>query len=84
MVLYTPISLFLKGAVAVNTSDWPAEVGTGKATRREWMGLAIIALPCVLYAMDLTILTLAVPSLSADLKPTAAQLAIADQQHVPG
>lgn len=47
---------------------------TGKATRREWTGLAIIALPCVLYAMDLTILNLAVPSLSADLKPTAAQL----------
>jgi DHA2 family multidrug resistance protein-like MFS transporter len=57
---------------AVNTSD--AEVSTGKATRREWIGLAIIALPCVLYAMDLTILNLAVPSLSADLKPTAAQL----------
>ena len=45
-----------------------------KATRREWIGLAIIALPCVLYAMDLTILNLAVPSLSAELKPTAAQL----------
>src|SRR5580692_8892660 len=52
-----------------------ARVGlAGKATPREWMGLAIIALPCVLYAMDLTILNLAVPSLSADLKPTAAQL----------
>jgi DHA2 family multidrug resistance protein-like MFS transporter len=47
---------------------------TRKATRREWIGLAIIALPCVLYAMDLTVLNLAVPSLSADLKPTAAQL----------
>jgi MFS transporter, DHA2 family, multidrug resistance protein len=46
----------------------------GKATRREWIGLAIIALPCIVYAMDLTVLNLAVPSLSADLKPTAAQL----------
>ena len=45
-----------------------------KATRREWIGLAVIALPCILYAMDLTILNLAVPSLTADLKPTAAQL----------
>ena len=45
-----------------------------KATRREWMGLAVIALPCILYAMDLSILNLAVPSLTADLKPTAAQL----------
>lgn len=45
-----------------------------KATRREWVGLAVIALPCVLYAMDLTVLNLAVPHLSADLKPTSAQL----------
>jgi DHA2 family multidrug resistance protein-like MFS transporter len=45
-----------------------------KATHREWIGLAIIALPCILYAMDLTVLNLAVPSMSADLKPTAAQL----------
>src|SRR5215468_9205000 len=58
----------------MNTSNWPSELGTGKATRREWIGLAIIALPCVLYAMDLTILNLAVPSLSSDLKPIAAQL----------
>jgi MFS transporter, DHA2 family, multidrug resistance protein len=49
------------------------EIG-GKATRREWLGLAVLALPCIIYAMDLTVLNLAVPSLSADLKPTAAQL----------
>jgi len=47
---------------------------TSKATRREWIGLAVIALPCVLYAMDLTVLNLAVPRLSEDLKPTSAQL----------
>ncbi len=34
----------------------------------------MIALPCVLYSMDLTVLNLAVPRLSADLKPTSAQL----------
>ena len=45
-----------------------------KATYREWIGLAAIALPCIVYAMDLTILNLAVPSLSADLAPSAAQL----------
>jgi MFS transporter, DHA2 family, multidrug resistance protein len=45
-----------------------------KATRREWMGLSVIALPCMLYSMDLTVLNLAVPQLSGDLKPTAAQL----------
>ena len=31
-----------------------------KATRREWLGLAVIALPCLLYSMDLTVLNLAV------------------------
>jgi MFS transporter, DHA2 family, multidrug resistance protein len=45
-----------------------------KASRREWIGLAVIALPCVLYSMDLTVLNLAVPHLSADLKPSSAQL----------
>jgi DHA2 family multidrug resistance protein-like MFS transporter len=45
-----------------------------KAGRREWIGLGVIALPCLLYSMDLTVLNLAVPSLSADLAPTSAQL----------
>jgi DHA2 family multidrug resistance protein-like MFS transporter len=44
------------------------------ATRREWIGLAVIALPCLLYAMDLTVLTLAVPALTADLQPSATEL----------
>lgn len=47
---------------------------SARATRREWIGLAVIALPCVLYSMDLTVLNLAVPHLSADLRPTSAQL----------
>src|SRR5262249_25502957 len=37
-------------------------------------GLAVIALPCLLYSMDLTVLNLAVPSLAADLQPTSSQL----------
>lgn len=45
-----------------------------QATRREWVSLAVLALPCVLYSMDLTVLNLAIPSLTTDLKPTAAQL----------
>jgi MFS transporter, DHA2 family, multidrug resistance protein len=45
-----------------------------KATRREWIGLGVIALPCLLYSMDLTVLNLAVPHLTADLRPSAAQL----------
>jgi DHA2 family multidrug resistance protein-like MFS transporter len=45
-----------------------------RATRREWVGLAVLALPCLLYAMDLTVLNLAVPALSADLQPSGVQL----------
>jgi DHA2 family multidrug resistance protein-like MFS transporter len=53
------------------TPDVP-EVRT--ATRREWVGLAVLALACLLYVMDLTVLHLAVPALSADLQPTSTQL----------
>src|SRR5687767_5248125 len=45
-----------------------------RATAREWTGLAVIALPCMLYSMDLTVLNLAIPSISEDLKHTASQL----------
>jgi DHA2 family multidrug resistance protein-like MFS transporter len=47
---------------------------TSRATRREWIGLAVIALPSLLYAMDLTVLTLAVPAISADLRPSSTEL----------
>jgi MFS transporter, DHA2 family, multidrug resistance protein len=45
-----------------------------RAGRREWIGLVVIALPCVVYAMDLTVLNLALPALSEDLEPTSSQL----------
>jgi DHA2 family multidrug resistance protein-like MFS transporter len=45
-----------------------------KAGRREWIGLAVIALPCLLYSMDLTVLNVAIPELSADLQPSSSQL----------
>ncbi len=45
-----------------------------KAGRREWIGLAVLMLPTLLIVMDLTVLHLAVPHLSADLQPTSAQL----------
>jgi MFS transporter, DHA2 family, multidrug resistance protein len=44
------------------------------ATSREWLGLAVIALPCMVYSMDLTVLNLAIPVLTADLRPSASQL----------
>jgi len=45
-----------------------------RASHREWIGLAIIALPCMLYSMDFTVLHLAVPHLSAALQPSSSQL----------
>lgn len=44
------------------------------ATRREWLALAVISLPCIVYAMDLTVLNLAIPAISQELKPSASQL----------
>ncbi|MCR9212335.1 MAG: MFS transporter [Proteobacteria bacterium] len=45
-----------------------------KAGRREWIGLAVIALPCMIYSMDLTVLNLAVPEMARALNPSASQL----------
>src|SRR5688500_4619828 len=47
---------------------------TTRARPRDWIGLAVLALPCLLYSMDLTGLSLAVPHLSADLGPSSTQL----------
>ncbi|MFI1919220.1 MFS transporter [Nocardia sp. NPDC020380] len=43
-------------------------------TRREWTGLAVLALACLVYSMDLTVLHLAVPQISERLHPTSSQL----------
>src|SRR3712207_2107841 len=45
-----------------------------KAGMREWVGLSILAIACVLYTMDLTVLHLAVPQIVADLQPTSVEL----------
>src|SRR5512138_2262812 len=49
-------------------------VTSPKAGQREWIGLAVLMLPTLLIVMDLTVLHLAVPHLSADLQPTSTQL----------
>jgi DHA2 family multidrug resistance protein-like MFS transporter len=51
-----------------------ASPASTKAGRREWLGLAVIALPCLLYSMDLTVMNLALPALSRALKPSSAEL----------
>ncbi|HVE97197.1 MAG TPA: MFS transporter [Pseudonocardiaceae bacterium] len=45
-----------------------------KAGRREWIGLAVLALPTMLIGLDITVLHLAVPQLSVDLQPSSSQL----------
>mgnify|MGYP002525886129 CR=1 FL=1 len=44
------------------------------ATGREWLGLAVLMLPTLLLALDMTVLHLAAPHLSADLRPTSSEL----------
>lgn len=44
------------------------------AGRREWIGLALLAVAGVLIVMDLSVLVLALPEPSADLDPSATEL----------
>ncbi|MET8260567.1 MFS transporter [Micromonospora sp. NPDC005205] len=44
-----------------------------RAGRREWIGLAVLCLPTLLASVDLTVLYLALPHLSADLGATTTQ-----------
>jgi MFS transporter, DHA2 family, multidrug resistance protein len=43
------------------------------AGRREWIGLAVLALPTLLLSMDISVLFLALPHLSADLGASSTQ-----------
>jgi DHA2 family multidrug resistance protein-like MFS transporter len=51
----------------VSTEDLP------RATRREWIGLAALALPTLLMSLDVSVLYLALPHLSEDLGATSIQ-----------
>jgi DHA2 family multidrug resistance protein-like MFS transporter len=48
--------------------------GEPRAGRREWVGLAVLALPAFVIALDFSVLNLAVPVISRALMPTATQL----------
>lgn len=56
------------------STDVDATQAPQRAGAREWVGLAVLALACLLYVMDLTVLHLAVPAISDDLQPSSAQL----------
>ncbi|WP_026422530.1 MFS transporter [Actinokineospora inagensis] len=44
-----------------------------RAGRGEWVGLAVLVLPCLLISMDLSVLFFALPFISADLQPSGTQ-----------
>lgn len=55
----------------MNSVDAPAP---DQAGRREWIGLAALALPALLASMDLSVLFTALPRISAALEPSATQM----------
>src|SRR4029450_13147969 len=51
-----------------------SEIMRPRATAREWAGLAVLALPCLLVSLDAEVLNLAAPQLAADLRPSGIEL----------
>ncbi|WP_432905366.1 MFS transporter [Micromonospora matsumotoense] len=45
-----------------------------KAGRREWIGLAVLVMVTLIISMDMTVLSYALPFITADLEPTSSQL----------
>ncbi|MFJ9775222.1 MFS transporter [Kitasatospora sp. NPDC101157] len=46
---------------------------TGRAGRREWIGLAVLLLPTLVLSMDMGVLFFAVPYISTELAPSGTQ-----------
>lgn len=45
-----------------------------RAGAKEWVGLAVLVLPCVLASMDMSVMFVALPSLTAALEPSSSEL----------
>ena len=59
-----------------HATDAVARIDPGRSTRaprRAWFALAVLMLPVLLVSIDNTVLSFALPAISADLAPTAAQ-----------
>lgn len=50
------------------------EAPSTRAKGRTWLGLAVLALPCIMYSMNATILNLALPAISAALRPSSTEV----------
>lgn len=44
-----------------------------KATRKDWLGLSVLVIPILLVSMDMSVLYLALPFMTADLEPSSNQ-----------
>ncbi|MBY8869125.1 MFS transporter [Streptomyces sennicomposti] len=53
------------------TSTTPG--AAGRAGRREWTAMGVLMLPLLLVSMDVSVLYFAIPSISADLRPSGTQ-----------
>src|SRR5215467_15500557 len=49
-------------------------MSTPTRVRRAWLGVAVLALPCMISVMDLTVLNLAIPRITSALEPDGTQL----------
>ncbi|WP_049565048.1 MFS transporter [Streptomyces sp. SBT349] len=52
----------------------PSTTPSTKASRKEWIGLGVLTVPALLVSMDLSVLFMAAPRISADLRPSTGQL----------
>ena len=61
-------------AVTLSAATSPRRAAPPRAGRREWFGLAVLFLPTLLVAVDNTVLSFALPAISAALAPSATEL----------
>jgi MFS transporter, DHA2 family, multidrug resistance protein len=57
----------------MTTTQSPENAPAQRAGRKEWIGLAVLVLPCLLISMDMSVLLFGLPFISASLKPSATQ-----------
>ena len=55
------------------TTSYDVSAEAPAATRRDWIGLGVLALPTLLISIDVSVLYVALPSLSRDLEASATQ-----------
>ncbi|AXI76644.1 MFS transporter [Peterkaempfera bronchialis] len=59
--------------MSTTTAETAPPPTTARAGRRAWLGLALLALPTLLVGLDMNVLFLALPRLTADLRPSGTE-----------